>query len=189
MLNNNAAFNYSKSDGLNYYEKLFNNEKPIDIADQIVFDHYRKLLLSDYLRKTDMMSMLNSVEFRVPFLYEKLIKHAFSIPFRQKIKNGRTKYILRDIHKTIYRGIGYDSRKKGFSIPLDDYLSDSEKKEMIYLINKSDSIISDFVSKPYLQFLSDQFISHTRPDEISRASIYQRVLLLYSIDRWYRVTV
>ncbi|MEZ4692125.1 MAG: asparagine synthase-related protein [Ignavibacteria bacterium] len=35
-------------------------------------------MLSDYLRKTDMMSMLNSVEYRVPLLDEDLTDLALS---------------------------------------------------------------------------------------------------------------
>jgi len=185
-LDNQSIFTNNISNGLKYYKNILLEEKPFNVSDQIVFDYYRKILLSDYLRKTDMMSMLNGVEFRVPFLYEKLVKHAFSIPFGQKIKYFKTKSILRNIHRKYYNGIGSNSKKRGFSIPLDKYLSLSEKKQIIYKINKSDSIISDYITKSYIKLLSHQFISHNAMKNINRESVYQRVLLLYSLDRWYR---
>ena len=44
-------------------------------------------MMGDYLRKTDMVSMLNGVEYRVPFLDEDFIKNGLQIPYEKRKNN------------------------------------------------------------------------------------------------------
>ena len=68
---------------------------------------------------SDRMSMAFSIENRSPFLDYRLVQYAFSMPSKYKIKDGITKWILKDIaRKFIPREIVDRVDKRGFSAPL-----------------------------------------------------------------------
>ena len=71
------------------------------------------------LQMSDRMSMAFSIENRSPFLDYRLVQYAFSLPSKYKIKDGITKWILKDIaRKFIPKEIVDRVDKRGFSAPL-----------------------------------------------------------------------
>jgi asparagine synthase (glutamine-hydrolysing) len=72
--------------------------KPFD--DSILNKQYRDLFYTKIpraLRFNDRISMMYSTELREPFLDYRLIEFAFSLPLDFKIRNGQTKFMLREI--------------------------------------------------------------------------------------------
>ncbi len=184
-LDGNVAFNFEDDTShIDNYKSLFNEEIPLENNYKIIFDYFRKILLSDYLRKTDMMSMLNGVEWRIPFLDEDLTSFAFSIPFSQKSNLKFGKIPLRHLHKKLFPKNTSKLKKQGFSIPLDSYLSEDDKKYIVNEILKKDSIIYHFLNKKYVEELVNEFSFYRKVNQISRASIYQRILMLYVLQLW-----
>lgn len=75
------------------------------------------------LRMVDKNSMAFSVEIRVPFLDHRLVEYAFSLPSNQKIRNGWTKFILRNSTKGVLpEKIRLRRNKIGFATPQADWL-------------------------------------------------------------------
>lgn len=78
-------------------------EKPIypkPFSDVILNKQYRDLFYTKIpraLRFNDRISMLFSTELREPFLDYRLVEFAFSLPLEFKIRNGQTKFMLREI--------------------------------------------------------------------------------------------
>lgn len=71
------------------------------------------------LQMADRMSMAFSIENRSPFLDYRLVQYAFNMPSKYKIKDGVTKWILKDIaRKFIPKEIVDRVDKRGFSAPL-----------------------------------------------------------------------
>jgi asparagine synthase (glutamine-hydrolysing) len=79
-------------------------------------------LPDDILVKVDRAAMANSLETRVPLLSHIIVEFAWKIPMDFKIKNGKTKIILKDILKTYIPDNLVDRPKMGFGIPLDKWL-------------------------------------------------------------------
>lgn len=79
-------------------------------------------LPDDILTKVDRASMAISLEARVPLLDDELIQFAASLPFGMKIRNGCTKWLLRQV---LYRHVPsslMERPKAGFAIPLAAWL-------------------------------------------------------------------
>ena len=75
-------------------------------------------LPDDLLVKTDRMSMVHSLEARVPFLDEAVADLALALPTSQKIRRYRTKKaLLRDAAAPLVPAEIVRGRKRGFSIP------------------------------------------------------------------------
>lgn len=180
-----SPFLFDTSNGVNLYNSIFKSEFPAEFKHQLVFGYFRKQMLSDYMRKTDMMAMLNGVEYRVPMLDEDLVKFALSIPFEQKSSLKETKKILRTIHKKIYPPETSNAPKRGFTIPLDSSLSKDEFASIKENLLKNGSIVHNYIKKSYIEFLFKGLDNRESVQaNISRAGIYQRILMLYSLSLW-----
>ena len=85
-------------------------------------------LPGDMLVKIDRMSMANSLEVRSPLLDKDLVECVFSIPGKFKIGNFKGKILLKDAFKNRLPKWSMNLRKKGFEVPIADWLRNDLKK-------------------------------------------------------------
>jgi asparagine synthase (glutamine-hydrolysing) len=86
------------------------------ISDQLGY------LPDDILVKVDRAAMACSLETRVPFLDHRLVEWSWALPMQQKIRGGRTKWLLREVlHRHVPRAL-VERPKQGFAVPLDAWL-------------------------------------------------------------------
>jgi asparagine synthase (glutamine-hydrolysing) len=79
--------------------------------------------------KVDRASMANSVEVRSPFLDYRVIEFARSLPVKYRYDNGIKKKILKDILEEYIPKEVFNLPKKGFSIPLGDWIKNDLRQE------------------------------------------------------------
>ncbi len=182
--NGRRVFLYDAREAMDSYAGLFDDEIPSAWEERIVFDYFRKILLSDYLRKTDMMSMYAGVEWRVPMLDEDLAAFAFSVPFGLQSNLRESKRILRALHGKVFPQKTSSAPKTGFEIPLDRYLTAEEKREIGSIILRKGGLVLEWVDGDYVRFLLQEFCKYDSKHLISRAAVYQRILMLYALQRW-----
>jgi len=78
------------------------------------------------LMRVDKMTMISSIEARVPFLDHRMVELGFALPASLKLKNGVTKYILQTAARPLLGDETIDRPKKGFDVPLPAWLRESK---------------------------------------------------------------
>ena len=80
--------------------------------------------------KVDRASMAYGVEVRSPFLDYRVIEFARTLPVSYRFHNGKRKRILRDILNEYIPENVFDVPKKGFAIPLADWMRNELKEDI-----------------------------------------------------------
>ena len=93
-----------------------------DPVDRALYVDVKTYLLDDILTKVDRMSMAVSLETREPLLDHRLLEFAATVPVSLKIRDGRTKYLLRRLlERRVPRTI-VERGKRGFEAPIGEWL-------------------------------------------------------------------
>ena len=79
-------------------------------------------LTDDILQKVDRAAMALALETRVPFLDKDVVEFAARIPPAMKVRDGRGKWLVRQVlHQHVPQNL-IDRPKTGFGIPIDEWL-------------------------------------------------------------------
>ena len=133
-------------------------EKPIypkPFAEAILNKQYRDLFYTKIpraVRFNDRTSMLFSTELREPFLDYRLVEFAFSLPLDFKIRNGQTKFMLREIAAEYLANDLAFAPKRPLQTPQREWLADDLKKWVEYCFETiENSNYSGWFNKEELQ--------------------------------------
>ena len=116
--------------------KYYNNGK--SIQEQLMFADINLYMVDDILTKVDRASMSTSLESRVPLLDHRIVEFALKLPLHYKIKDGKSKYILRKVLEKYVPNNLYDRPKSGFGIPVKEWLKNDLNNWMRDTLSKEE---------------------------------------------------
>ena len=97
-----------------------------------------------------------SLEARSPLLDQEMISLACKIPFRLKVKNGETKYILKKALEKIVPKENLYRPKTGFTIPLDEWFKGDLNKYYKDKLFSKKAKINEFIDTAKVNLDTDQ---------------------------------
>jgi asparagine synthase (glutamine-hydrolysing) len=97
-------------------------DRPRGLVDRMVLADQMSYLPDDLLAKVDRASMAVSLEVRVPILDHRVVEFGWRLPMQMRIREGRGKWILREVlYRRVPRAL-VDRPKVGFSVPIAEWL-------------------------------------------------------------------
>ena len=135
-------------------------------------------LEGDMLVKVDRTSMLNSLECRAPFLNKKIWDFTNNIDESFLLNKWNKKYILKESFKNYFPKGFLHKQKKGFGVPVGDWLKTILKSELLSFIEK------DFVKKQGIfnyDYISIIVKNHLNSNEDNTFKVWT----YYCFQKWY----
>lgn len=140
---------------LGYFKKV----KSESFWQQMIYLYLKGYLEGDILVKTDRASMFNSLEVRSPFLDYKLVDFVNSLPIKYKFNFLRRKYILKELMKGKLPEKIINRPKKGFGIPLAEWLTSEIKPLMLDVLVEKKIKKQGIFNYHYIQKLIDEHLA------------------------------
>lgn len=124
-------------------------------------------LPDDILQKVDRASMAYSLEVRVPLLDHRLVEFSWRVPSHLQLQQGRGKIIMRKLLERFIPRHLIERPKRGFSIPLSDWLKGDLRAWAESLIESPAAreealLLNEGVRATWRNFLTGQ-AEHTLP--------------------------
>lgn len=137
----------------------------------------KHLLTNDFLVKTDVMTMAGSLEARSPLLDKDLIELAFRIPSKVKLKGNQSKYLLRQLVKDYLPDEISNLPKRGFSVPVDEWIT--ANRQMVEDLLKNSM---DFIS----QYVDEELVMNMLRGHGNGKNFGRQLWLLMMLAFWYK---
>jgi len=177
LKHNTESEKYHLEERIDQLTKSINSDNDFN---QVLLNDSQLVLPYDMLTKVDMMSMLNSLEVRVPFLDVNVVDYAFSLPSHFKIDEQHQKKILKDSFKHLLPANFFERKKQGFEVPLLRWLRNDLSGMLDEYLNEEFLISQQIFEPKTVKELREQLFSQ-HPGEATA-----RIWAILVFQFWWR---
>jgi asparagine synthase (glutamine-hydrolysing) len=158
---------------------IYKFKKPLNKKNSLLYLKENEFYahLQKVLRKVDLMSMANSLEVRVPFLDKQIIEFSNTIIPEYGIKHKTPKLILRQLLNQFVDKKITNLPKKGFSIPIDNWLKNDLKNDVVETILKKPFYGNELIESAILNEILDDFYNKNKGNSLG-------IWHLYTWQKW-----
>jgi asparagine synthase (glutamine-hydrolysing) len=151
-----------------------------DPLSRLLYLDTKTYLPSDILTKVDRMSMLTSLEVRVPILDHLFLEWVTALPAHWKLRNGKGKYILKKLGERL--GVPREvlhRPKQGFGMPLVHWMRRELKAGLLNLLLEPRAMQRGYFRPGGVKQLVDEHLSGRREHP-------GRLWILLAFELWHR---
>jgi asparagine synthase (glutamine-hydrolysing) len=124
-------------DPQNVLLRYFQQAPADDPVSELLYVDTKTYMVADILTKVDRMSMLNSLEVRVPILDHIFLEWVTGLPPDWKLRGSTQKYIFRRLARRVgVPGEVLDRKKQGFALPLVHWMRNELKDVLMILLEQ-----------------------------------------------------
>jgi asparagine synthase (glutamine-hydrolysing) len=148
-------------------------------VDQLLYVDTKTNMVGDILTKVDRMSMLNSLEVRVPILDHLFVEWVTGLPPQWKLRGNQQKYILRKLAERV--GVPREAlyrQKQGFTLPLVHWMR-NELKDMLMILLEPRTLDRGYFAADGVRKLMDDHLLRGR-------AMTGRIWRLLMFELWHR---
>jgi len=150
-------------------------------------DHYGRFftmdlktwLVDNLLDYTDKASMAVALEVRVPFLDHRLVEMSTQIPFRDKVRGGKLKYLLKETFRDLLPREILQAPKRGFSPPIVQWVDAVFDRYF-------DEVLTQRVVEQGGIFSWEIIQELRQAHRLRRQNVYMELLSIIMFDAWFR---
>jgi asparagine synthase (glutamine-hydrolysing) len=166
-------------DPANVLRRYFAQAPATDPVDQLLYVDTKTYMVADILTKVDRMSMLNSLEVRVPMLDHEFVEWVTGLPPEWKLRGNQQKYILRKLAERVGvpREVLY-RQKQGFSLPLVHWMR-NELKDMLMILLEPRTLERGYFDPNGIRKLMDDHL-------VRGKTMTGRIWRLLMFELWHR---
>ena len=167
------------ADPANALRRYFAETPAQDPVDQLLYVDTKTYLVGDILTKVDRMSMLNSLEVRVPILDHVFVEWVTGLPSRWKLNGDQQKYIFRKLAERVGvpREVLY-RQKQGFTLPLVHWMR-HELKDMLMILLEPRTLDRGYFAASGVRKLMDDHLVRGRGNTA-------RIWRMLMFELWHR---
>jgi asparagine synthase (glutamine-hydrolysing) len=160
--------------------QLFESAPAHDPVSQMLYVDTKTYLVEDILTKVDRMSMLTSLEVRVPILDHVFVEWVTSLGPEWKMRDGKQKYIFRKLAERVGvpREVLYRP-KRGFALPLVHWTRNEMKELILGVLLDSRTLQRGYLDPKGVRHLLEEHFS-------GRRNHSGRVWRLLLFELWHR---
>lgn len=170
-----------------YFRGIFDKVQGQSPMDQLEYLDLNSYTRDDLLMGTNMMSMANSLEVRVPLLDPRLVKVAALCPPHLKYKSGISKYILKKAAVNWLPPEVIRHKKTGFGLPRITYMHNFLKPYIYSVLSKESIKKRAIFNYSYVSRCLSGFYGSRYKNKLW--SEHLRVWLLFIFELWCRIYI
>jgi len=150
-----------------------------DPVSELLYVDTKTYMVGDILTKVDRMSMLNSLEVRVPMLDHEFVEWVTGLPPEWKLRGSTQKYILRKLAERVGVPLEALNRpKQGFALPLVHWMR-HELKDVVMTLLEPRSLQRGYFEASGIQLLMNDHLQRGR-------DVTARIWRLLMFELWHR---
>jgi asparagine synthase (glutamine-hydrolysing) len=170
------------TDPLRYLVEKYEEGETEDPLNKLLYLDIRSYLPEDLLVKTDIASMANSLEARIPFLDHHFMEFVAQIPSQLKLKGSRTKFILKKAFSDFLPPDISKRRKMGFGVPMARWIREDLRNYVYDVLLDRKAVQREYFRKEGIEQLLEEHLS-LRYDHSAK------IWALLFLEVWFRIFI
>ncbi|HPO52374.1 MAG TPA: asparagine synthase (glutamine-hydrolyzing) [bacterium] len=169
-------------DSLVLVEKIWDNSGDIDILEKMLATDFQIYLPDVLMVKMDIATMANSLEGRSPFLDHEFVELVASFPPQLKMKNLKSKYLLKKRLRNFLPDEIVSRKKMGFGIPVGKWFRCELKNFLQDILLDKHALSRGYFKSELVRNMVEQHVSRS-VDHTSR------LWSLLMLEMWHKIFI